>query len=275
MTLQSALAQGVKLLEDGAIAVPRLTAEVLLAHALRKDRVWLHAHGSDELTEVGWIHFGRYLHERLKGKPTQYITRQQEFFGRTFAVSPDVLIPRPETEHLVERALQTPARRLLDIGTGSGAIAITLRLEISGCRAFASDVSPGALAVAKRNAAALQADVDFVQCDLGSAFAADSFDLVVSNPPYVALGDAATIGREVRDWEPHLALFGGPMGHEIYERLFADAARLLQPGGIVIVEIGAGAAEAVSAMLGTATWSNVQTMADYAGIPRVIAARRR
>src|SRR5690349_18189784 len=127
MTAQTALLQGTRLLEDGGVAAPRLTAEVLLAHALRRDRVYLFAHPEHELAEVEWIHYGRYLHERLRGKPTQYITQRQEFYGREFRVSPDVLIPRPETEHVVEAAIQTGGRRVLDVGTGSGALAVTLR----------------------------------------------------------------------------------------------------------------------------------------------------
>src|SRR5271157_2961466 len=134
MTVDTALLQGVRLLEDASIAVPRLTAEVLLAHAIRQERVYLYAHHERELQDVEWLHYGRYLHERLKGKPTQYITGRQEFYGREFRVTPDVLIPRPETEHVVEVALKTPATRspalrVLDVGTGSGALAVTLQLE--------------------------------------------------------------------------------------------------------------------------------------------------
>src|SRR5215475_10697253 len=136
MTVRTALLQGTELLERAGIAVPRLTAEVLLAHAMRAQRVYLFAHPEQELTEIQWLHYGRYLHERPKGKPTQYITRTQEFYGREFRVSPDVLIPRPETEHVVEVALEVArdARRVLDIGTGSGALAATLRLELGGAQ---------------------------------------------------------------------------------------------------------------------------------------------
>src|SRR3984957_13632353 len=131
MTLKTALLQGVALLEDAAVPVPRLTAEVLLSHALKCERVYLYAHPEQELREVEWIHYGRYLHERMQGKPTQYITARQEFYGREFPVASDVLIPRPETEHVVEVALAVGrgAKRLLDVGTGSGALAVTLQLE--------------------------------------------------------------------------------------------------------------------------------------------------
>ena len=131
MTIQTALLQGTKLLEEDSIAAPRLTAEVLLAHALNRERQYLYAHPEEELTEVAWIHYGRYLHQRLQGKPTQYITGRQEFYGREFRVTPDVLIPRPETEHLVEATLTRlhPGDKVLDVGTGSGAVAITIALR--------------------------------------------------------------------------------------------------------------------------------------------------
>src|SRR3954471_8666375 len=165
MTVQTALLQGTRLLEEGGIGVPRLTAEVLLAHALRRERVYLFAHPEHELAEVEWIHFGRYLHERLQGKPTQYITKIQEFYGREFRVTPDVLIPRPETEHVVEIALQKGARRVLDVGAGSGALAVTLQLEGSA-EVWATDISPAAAAVAAGNARKLGASVEVLVCDL-------------------------------------------------------------------------------------------------------------
>src|SRR5438874_4047871 len=160
MTVQAALLQGSRLLEQAGIPVPRLTAEVLLSHALHCERVYLYAHSEQELKEVEWIHYGRYLHERLKGKPTQYITGRQEFYGREFRVTSDVLIPRPETEHVVEIALRVVQRgqRVLDVGTGSGALAITLRLE-AGLSACATDISPSALALSRENAGRLGADV--------------------------------------------------------------------------------------------------------------------
>ena len=174
MTLQTALLQGTTILEKADIGVPRLTAEVLLSHAMRCDRSYLYAHASDELTELAWIHYGRYLNERLKGKPTQYITHRQEFFGRDFFVDERVLIPRPETEHLVEAAaawLAThPDMRILDVGTGSGAIAVSVALEANR-EVFASDVSTDALGVAERNRRTHDARVRFFACDLLTAVA--------------------------------------------------------------------------------------------------------
>jgi release factor glutamine methyltransferase len=208
----------------------------------------------------------------MKGKPTQYITRVQEFYGREFKISRDVLIPRPETELLVEVAMKIPAGEVvLDIGTGSGAIAITLSLELRR-RVIATDLSSEALQVAKANAAKLGADVDFIEGDLFKCIADGVADLVVSNPPYVALDDRATLQREVRDWEPSLALFGGRNGLCIYERLIPEAWRVLKPGGTLALELGAGQSEAVSALV--STWSNIQFFPDLAGIMRALVCEK-
>ncbi|HXB70530.1 MAG TPA: peptide chain release factor N(5)-glutamine methyltransferase [Candidatus Acidoferrales bacterium] len=272
MTLQTALLQGSGLLEDAGIAVPRLTAEVLLSHALHCERVYLYAHPERELSEVEWIHYGRYLHERMQGKPTQYITKRQEFYGREFRVTPDVLIPRPETELVVEVALQAVpgARRMLDIGTGSGALAVTLQLE-TGAAAWATDISARAAAVAAGNAARLGAHVEVVVGDLMEAIAAGSMDLIVSNPPYVPEGQREGLQREVRDWEPHVALFAGASGFALYDRIAADAPRVLRPGGWLIMELGFGSLDHVRGLL--AGWAELRITPDLAGIPRVIAAR--
>jgi len=266
------LQQGARILEDGGIAVARLTAEVLLAHAMRVERVYFYAHPEQELREVEWLHYGRYLHERLGGKPTQYITRHQEFYSRDFHVTPDVLIPRPETEHVVEVTLEVGrgAHHLLDIGTGSGALAVTLCLELAA-ETWATDISPAALKVAAANAARLGADVRFVASDLMDAIAPGTMDLIVSNPPYVPFAHREGLQREVRDFEPHLALFAGSTGFELYDRIVADAPRVLKPGGWLILELGFTSLEHVRALL--ANWNSVRVIPDLAGIPRVIAAR--
>ncbi len=274
MNIQTALLQGQRLLDDARVSAPRLTAEVLLAHAISCERAWLYAHSDEELREVWWIHYGRYLHERIQGKPTQYITGRQEFYGREFFVSPAVLIPRPETEHSVEAALSLHkgdwgASRILDIGTGSGAIGITLSLE-TRAYVICADISEAAVRAAAQNAYRLGSSAQFVVCDLGSAFAPCTFDLVVCNPPYVPEADETTVQREVRDHEPHVAVFGGSDGLDVYRRLIPEAARLLKPGGHLILEIGWLAADSVSAMLGE--WTNVEIKPDLAGIPRVITA---
>src|SRR5579872_7203470 len=215
MNVRTALLQGTELLKEGDILAPRLTAEVLLAHAMRREREWFFGHPEEELPEVAWIHYGRYLHERLQGKPTQYITHRQEFYGREFRVTPDVLIPRPETEHVVEVALRVArgARRVLDAGTGSGALAVTLQLE-TGAEVWATDISPPAAAAAAANAQRLGAQVAIVVCDLLEAIASGSMGLIVSNPPYVPVGHRQDLQREVRDWEPPVALFAGESGFD-------------------------------------------------------------
>ena len=272
MTIQTALLQGHKLLEEAGIDVPRLTAEVLLAYATGHDRTWLYAHSTDELIEVWWIHYGRYLHQRLEGKPTQYITGRQEFYGREFRVTPDVLIPRPETEHVIEAALEkwlSPGL-CVDIGTGSGAIAVTLTLE-RDTRVVATDVSEAALRVAQGNARNFSAPVDFLTCDLASPLPDGSCALVVSNPPYVALSERPTLPRELRN-EPEIALFAGEDGLATYRRLIPEASRILQLGGWLVLEIGATQQDLVRELL--TGWAGVEVRADLAGLPRVVLARR-
>ena len=270
MTIDAALRQGQRLLEEAGIDAPRLTAEVLLAHATGHDRAWFYAHSTDELIELWWIHYGRYLHQRLQGKPTQYITGHQEFYGRDFRVTPDVLIPRPETEHVIEAALEKWHPACVDIGTGSGAIAVTLALE-HGAQVIASDLSLPALKVAAENAARLGARIDFLAADLAAPFADASFGLVVSNPPYVPLRDQPTLQREVREHEPEIALYAGEDGLDVYRRLIPEAARILKPGGWLVLEIGIWQVEAVQSLL--ADWSDVEVRPDLAGLPRVALAR--
>jgi release factor glutamine methyltransferase len=273
LTINEALRQGTKLLEEAAVPAARLTAEVLLAHALKQERVYLFGHSNDELTELAWIHYGRYLHQRSSGKPTQYITGKQEFYARDFSVSPGVLIPRPETEHLVTAALERihPGARIVDVGCGSGAIAVTLALETQA-EVIATDISPAALTVASINARRLCAKVQFINADLLTCFRSQSMDAIVSNPPYVGLHESEGLQTEVRDYEPHIALFGGETGNEIYQQLVDQAQTVLRPGGWLLLELGWRSLEPVQAML-TPAWQNIETIDDLAGIPRVIAAR--
>ena len=269
MTLQTALLQGTKLLGDAGVEAPRLTAEVLLGHAVHVERVYLYAHPEQELREVEWIHYGRYLHERMQGKPTQYITRRQEFYGREFVVSPAVLIPRPETEHLVEAALPLVRGVVVDVGSGSGALAVTLALEAQHT-VIAVDLSSDALRVTRENALRLGASVMPVLCDLLTGFADASVDLVVSNPPYVAEKVREGMQREVRDWEPRLALFGGADGLEIYRRLIPEAWRVLRPEGHLAMELGFDSLPEVTRMVP----GEVTVHKDLAGIARVIVCQK-
>jgi release factor glutamine methyltransferase len=272
MTIQTALQQGSQLLEEARVAAPRLTAEVLLAHALGRERPYLFAHPEEELGHNPWLHYGRYLHERLDGKPTQYVTGRQEFYGREFRVTREALIPRPETEHVVEVALRVAAgaRGVLDIGTGSGALAVTLALETGG-ETWGTDISPAAAALARANAAGLGARVGIAVCDVADAIATASLDLIVSNPPYVPVAHRDGLQREVRDWEPPVALFAGETGLDVYARIVGDAPRVLRPGGWLIMELGFGTLDGVRQLLDG--WTDVHVEPDLAGIPRVIAAR--
>ena len=253
----------------GCIEAPRLTAEVLLCHALHRERAYLFAHPEQQLREVEWLHYGRYLHERIQGKPLPYITHRQEFYGRIFRVTCDTLIPRPETELLVERVLSLPGDRIADIGCGSGAIAITLALE-TGKRVCSSDISLPALTTAGFNVQALHARVHLLACDLSSALADSSIDILISNPPYVATG--AELPREVRDWEPPQALFAGPDGLAIYRRLIPEAARVLRAGGYLALELGFDSLPPVREML--TAWRHVEVTEDLAGIPRVLVCQK-
>ncbi len=274
LSIGQAVHQGTTLLEEGGVFAPRLTAEVLLAHAVGCERSWLYAHSDEALRELWWIHYGRYLHQRLEGKPTQYITGKQEFYGREFSVSPAVLIPRPETEHVVDSALRRLEARpgpIVDVGTGSGAIAVTIALE-AGVPTHATDLSHAALGVAAKNARQLDAAVRFCCCDLISPVRDGSMQLVVSNPPYVPESDQSVLQREVIAYEPHLALFGGTDGMAIFRSLIGDAARVLMPGGWLIMEVAYNAGERVRALL-EPQWAEVAIETDLAGLPRVVSAQ--
>jgi release factor glutamine methyltransferase len=273
MTIRTALQQACGLLEGAGVSAPRLTAEVLLAAALERERAYLYAHPEEELAGAVCARFESWTAGRAAGRPTQYITGRQEFYGREFLVTPDVLIPRPETEHLVETALRlaAEARSILDVGCGSGAIAITLSLEMRR-PVWTCDISRAALLLGRENARRLGAPVGFAAGDLASAFRNRSLDLLISNPPYVAEGEEASLPREVRDHEPRVALFAGPEGLDVYRRLVVDAERVLKPGGRLIVELGRGQAEAVRRMLAPC-WREVTVGSDLAGIPRVLAGR--
>jgi release factor glutamine methyltransferase len=268
LTIAEALRQGTEILSKAAVDPARFTAELLLMHALQKDRVYLFTHALDPLTELAWIHYGRYLHERSQGKPVQYILGKQEFFYRDFHVEPGVLIPRHETEHLIEFILDLhhPIGRILDAGCGSGAIAVTLAAELKQT-VIAVDRSPIALRVSRSNAERHGANVHFYQGDWLSAVAPQSLDLLVSNPPYIALTDKAGLQREVRDYEPELALFAGEDGNAAYRILEPQARQVLKSGGRIVLEIGnPNAAELFEA------WHDVRILPDLSGRACVLTA---
>ena len=267
------------LLLEAATVIARRDAELLLAHTLRQPRIWLLAHPEAEVNEVEAALFLALTARRAAGEPAQYLTGTQEFFGLELRVTPAVLIPRPETEHLVEAALawsqtQREALRFLDIGTGSGAIAIAIAVNLPGVEIFAADISSAALDVARENAVRLGVSerIRFVESDLLSALGSAElpFDAILSNPPYIPSSDAATMQREVVGHEPHTALFAGMDGLDIYRRLIPAAYAALRPGGLLALEIGFGQREALVELLDG--WDNVRFVDDYAAIPRVALA---
>jgi release factor glutamine methyltransferase len=262
--------------EAEAIHAPRLTSEVLLAHAVGQDRAHLFAHSGEIVGLEAAARFARFVAERSNGKPTQYITGHQEFYGLDFRVTPDVLIPRPETELLVEIALEksSGAEKVIDVGTGSGAIAVAFKANRPTARVIASDTSQAALELAAGNARRLQTSIWFAQCDLLDAFAGGSFDMVVSNPPYVPLDERPGLQREVRDFEPASALFAGADGLDCYRRLIRDAPRVLRPRGWLIVELGYNSRSAVLGLLNAAHWGEPEIFPDLAGFSRILAVAK-
>jgi release factor glutamine methyltransferase len=272
IAIAEALRRGVSRLEESRVPVPRLTAEVLLSHALARQKSFLYAHPEHELTSAEEQVWQAYIEARCAGKPTQYITGVQEFFGLEFRVTPDVLIPRPETELLVEEALlrASPGMRLLDVGAGSGCVAVAIAKHAPEVRVFASDLSRAALPVAAANAQRHGARVWFFQADLLCAVGASSFDIVVSNPPYVPLAHLSGLQRELR-FEPALALFGGENGLDVYGRLISAAACVLRRGGWLFLELGYNCRVPVEGLLETGVWAAPRVKTDLAGLDRVLA----
>jgi release factor glutamine methyltransferase len=305
MDVRSALKNGIAQLRDADVPSFTLSAELLLLHTLKRDRTWLYAHPEEIIPEADAQRFFALVTRRAAGEPTQYLTGKQEFWGLELEVTPEVLIPRPETEHVIEVALDRLALReiragrpqkndgeglqIADIGTGSGCIAIALAKELPGASIYATDVSPKAIEVAKRNAArhGFAVRIHFTKSNLLDAVFQGTpelppatlhaplfLDLIASNPPYIGRREAPTLAREVRDHEPEAALYGGEEGYELYGDLIAQAALHLKPSGILVLELGHDSLPAVQPLLDAANWTNVGVTNDLAGIPRVIAAER-
>jgi release factor glutamine methyltransferase len=314
LDVRTALKQGIHLLREAHVPSDTLAAELLLLHVTRRDRTWLYAHPEEILDPEIIASYFSLLRRRAASEPTQHLTGKQEFWGLEFEVTPDVLIPRPETEHLIEVALDRLAVRelrsgrdpkltgegltIVDIGTGSGCIAIALAKELPAAKIYATDVSPAALAVAQRNATRLGYShcITFLESNLFSAFSSSSdssphwlpvaghrspsshqsplFDLVISNPPYIGRKETSALPIEVRDHEPTSALYGGEEGYELYGLLIPEAAHHLKPSGLLVLELGHDSLPAVRPLLETPQWTNLHVTNDLAGIPRVLSAER-
>jgi release factor glutamine methyltransferase len=297
MDIRTALRTGIARLREADVPSYTLAAELLLLYQLHRDRAWLYAHPEELIPADDRDAYLSLIMRRANGEPTQHLTGKQEFWSLDFEVSRDVLIPRPETEHVVEVALDRLALRELrcgrpqkttgngfliaDIGTGSGCLAVALAKELPEARIYATDISQSALAMARKNALRHSAasHMEFFEADLSQTLLPDvapvaAFDLVVSNPPYIPRRDAATLAREVREHEPALALYGGEEGYELYGSLIALAARYLKPGGILVAELGHDSLPALRPLLESSDWTSVGVTNDLAGIPRVIAAER-
>lgn len=309
MDVRTALKNGIAELRDAHVPSFTLAAELLLLHTLGRDRTWLYAHPEASIGDADMQRFAALVARRAAGEPTQYLTGKQEFWGLEFEVTPDVLIPRPETEHVIEVALDRLALheiregrrqitkgaglRIADIGTGSGCIAIALAKDLPEASFYATDTSQAALEVASRNAArhgvchqikfvraSLLDDSELHQSPVTSlprsrrGHQSPLFDLIVSNPPYIGRREAASLPREVREHEPEAALYGGEEGYELYAELIAQATQRLKPRGVLVLELGRDSLPAAQPLLDPCTWTNVSVTNDLAGIARVIAAER-
>ena len=300
MDIRTALKQGLAQLRDAQVPSYTLAAELLLLYVLGRNRTWIYSHPEEEISAAHAERYAELLRRRMSGEPTQHLTGKQEFWGLELEITPDVLIPRPETEHVIEVALDRLAvreiragrrqtltgegLRIADIGTGSGCLAIALAKELPSATIFATDISPAALAVARRNTLrhGFGNRICFVECNLLDGLRDSSLatrqspllDLIVSNPPYIGRHEAATLMREVREHEPEIALYGGEEGYEFYANLIAQAGAHLKLGGILVLELGHNSLPAVRPLFDAPTWINVGVTNDLSGIPRVLTAEK-
>jgi release factor glutamine methyltransferase len=281
------MTEGARILREAGIPDERLTAGVLLGHVLAWDRVHLLTRAGEQIDESAYSTFLDLIARRARGEPLQYLTGHQEFYGLDFKVTPAVLIPRPETEFLVERIIEigsnwgSPGGPLIvDIGTGSGCIAISLAVNLPRAEIIATDISGEALEVARLNAEHYHVSprIEFIEGDLFVAIEGKglegSVDVVACNPPYVPAAHPETIQREVRDWEPPVALFGGEQGLDFYRRLLADAPAYVRPGGFLVCEIGYNQLAQIRSMIEPGAWDEVTTTSDLQGVPRILTIRR-
>lgn len=280
MRLKAALASAIARLTAENVPSPRMNAELLLRFTLGCDRAYLYAHPERELTADEQSRYDAALTERARGVPAQYITGHQEFWGMDLIVTPAVLIPRPETEHVIETVLKLQSSdkpgsdlRIVDVGTGSGCIALALAKELLHAEIHATEISPTALEIARVNAARhqLESRIHFHQTDLLEGLTS-GFDIVVSNPPYVGDSEADHVQLEVRKFEPRLAVFAGPSGLEVISRLIPQAYAALKPAGWLVMEVSGTISAEVTELL--AGWDEVAIAPDLQSIPRVAMARK-
>lgn len=278
-SIGKAVLEGTQRLQDAAVAEPRREAGSLLAHVIGRDRSFVIARGDDALTVEGRVAFRTLIERRAAGEPLQYITGHQEFFKLDFEVTPDVLIPRPETELIVEASLELlqddPEPYLADIGTGSGCIAISMLHELPAARAIATDMSPTALRVAQRNAErhGVADRLELLESDCFSALdVRGSFSLIASNPPYVSDDELKSVQREV-SYEPRAALAAGSDGLSVIRRLLREARPFLRLGGHFVFEVGFGQSEAVEHLIDRRVWKLIEIRTDLQRIPRTFVLR--
>ena len=279
-SIGEALRRAAQTLDHAGVAEARREASSLLSHVTGRDRTFLISHAEDPLDDAVLLKFADAIARRAAGEPSQYITGVQDFYGRSFRVTPDVLIPRPETELLVEAALQVmnASARICDVGTGSGCIAVTLLCERADARAVAVDVSETALEVARQNARdySVENRIELLVSDCFAALDASQhrFDVIVSNPPYVSAEALSGLQREVRDHEPLVALTPGADGLSVIRRLLVDAPVFLQSKGYLLFEIGFNQGEAVQELIKTKVWTLTNILPDLQGIPRIVVLQK-
>ena len=286
-SIAQAILQGTHKLREAGVTEARREAGSLLGHVIGRDQSFIITHADDAVADAKLEEYSELLDGRAAGKPLQYLVGRQEFFSLEFEVTPDVLIPRPETELLVENALNLVAHRdakvsICDVGTGSGCIVISLLHQLPNARGIALDLSPAAIAVARRNAGrhSVSDRLEFLvsDCFSGLRDTDGPFDLLVSNPPYVPAGQIEGLQREVRDHEPHLALEAGSDGLSVIRRLLADAGNHLKDGGYFLFEIGFDQGEAVRRLIEPMAqgggWKLLDIYPDLQGIPRTVALQK-
>ena len=285
-TISQAITEGAGRLHASGIDQERRTAGLLLCHVMGIDRTRLLTRSEEQIDEAQYLAYLALVVRRAAGEPAQYLTGHQEFYGLDFIVTPDVLIPRPETEFLIERVMnlveesKQDSPLIVDVGTGSGCIAVTIAMQRARARMIATDASPAALNVARTNAErhGVRDRIEFLEGDLFAPLAErgleGAVDVVASNPPYVSEERPELIQREVYEWEPHQALFGGGDGIDFYRRLLADGLKYIKPGGYLVVETGYGQHDSIRNAVAATSWNLVDVTLDLQDIPRTLTMKK-